>query len=115
MSYDTTNAIADFENIILDEFGESIKYTPYGASQKTILAVIYRTQTDQMALQRSNLKPARKRIEMKISQGATKGVANVTKGKDIVTLKIEPDDTYEKTLTVQSANPEYGTWRLGLM
>jgi len=117
MAYNITNAIADFENIALDEFGESIKYTPYGSSQKTILAIIYRTKIDQMkmSLKRSNTQPARNRIEMKISQGATNGVANVTKGRDTVTFKIESDDTNEKTLVVQSANQEYGTWRLGLM
>ena len=115
MAWDIDQAKSDFEDFSLDEFGETIKYTPSGSSQRSIQAVVYKTKNASVNLGPANFRPARMGIEILISQHATAGVAKVTIGKDLVTMKINPGDTNEKVLTVQSCNPEYGVWRLGLL
>jgi len=115
MAWDIDNAKEDFADISLNEFGESVVYNPYGGTSKTILAIIYKTKNASVNLGPANFRPARMAIELLVSQKAADGVANVTIGKDTVTMKINPGDTHNKTLTVMSANPEYAVWRLGLV
>lgn len=115
MAYDKANAILDFENIELDEFGESLSYICYGQSAKTICGIISKHESKQMGLKSSNYKPARNRIIIRISQGSDNGIPTITKGKDKVVFRLEPDDAKEKTLTVQNAESQHGTWLLGLI
>lgn len=114
MGYDISEQTEDFENITLDEFGEMVTYTPFGGSARSIQAVIYRSQNASFNLPDASFNPGRVKIIIKISQSTTSGIQTIQKGKDTVKFKLEPDDPYDRTLTVLSANVEYGTWMLGL-
>ena len=112
MAWDNSAAISDFENIELDEFGETVTYTPFGGSARSLQAVVNRSTTTQMNLPRTNYGPARRHLEILVS---TNHLQTVIKNKDTVTMLIEPDDARQKTLTVVGARPEYGVWRLTLL
>jgi hypothetical protein len=115
MSYSIAQETKDFEDVILDEFGETITYVPDSGPQKSIKAIIPRRSNGSINLQGASFSPGRTKLEIKISQGVTLGMANVVKGKDKVKFKLEPDDLHERVLTVSSANAEYGAWVLGLL
>ena len=115
MAYDVSGAKTDFLDIQLDEFGEEVTYYADGASGKTILAVIYRDQKDQLSLPSSQMNPSRTKVKMKISRDATGGIETIVRGTDKVQLLVEPDDEFQRTLRVHSVDNEYGAWMLGLM
>ena len=116
MAYDIVNAIADFETLELDEFGESITYYENGsATGRSLQACIYRREKGALGLPDSTMSPTRTKIQMKISRGATLGVEDVVRGVDKVKFLVSPDDAFEKTMVVHSVDDEFGCWMLGLM
>jgi hypothetical protein len=115
MSYSIAQEITDFEEVILDEFGETIIYSPDSGSEKTIKAIIPRRSNGSINLQGASYSPGRTKLEIKISQGTVKGIPAVVKGKDKVKFKLEPDDLHDRILTISSVNAEYGAWVLGLL
>lgn len=114
MAYDLNQAIEDFDAYQLDEFGEPVTYTPYGGAAKTINVIRYHTERDDINLRGNAYGVGAIKIVILVSRDATNGIATVVKGKDTVTMRIEPDDASEKTLRVQYAQHEYGCWRMGL-
>ena len=115
MAWDIDQAIDDFDEIALDAFGETIKYTPNGASERNVQAVVYRPKNDTLNFRPGNFNQARTELKIRVSQDATNGVATVTPNLDTIKLKVQPDDQFERVLTVTSKNAEYGTWLLGVL
>lgn len=115
MAYSISQETKDFEDVILDEFGETITFVPSAGAQKSIKAIIPRRTNGSINLSGAKYAPGRTKLEIKISQGAVKGVPSVVEGVDKVKFKVQPDDLNEKTLTISSANAEYGVWVLGLL
>jgi len=114
MAFSTTDAISDFENNQLDEFGESVVYHQNGSS-KTINACIYRTQNANIPLPGASSNIGHVKMRIKISQGSTNGMENIIADEDYVTVKLLPGDATTRDLTVKSVNDEYGCWDLGLL
>jgi hypothetical protein len=121
VAFDITAAIQEFEDIELEEFGESVVYVPHGGTEKTIDAIIERGvdggRRPGLQSVRFNQKftPAIDSLSILISQGATKGIASIQKGVDKIKMKREQDDEFQKYFTVTSAKQEYGCWRIGVL
>jgi hypothetical protein len=113
MAFDITQEMADFRDIELDEFGESVVYTNgITAASKTILAIRPTPEWNQMKPGRTEFHQMKSKMDLLVSR---LDITSVNKGKDTVTLKVEPDDVNAKTLLVTYCTDEYGAWRLGLV
>jgi hypothetical protein len=114
MSYSYSDRRDELRDIYLPEFGETVGYTAQGHAARDIQAIIPRSERQGMGLPQTAYGPARSHYEAWISQDATRGVANPTKGVDTVRFRLEPGDLQVRNTTVTDAVSEYGMWRLTL-
>ena len=113
MAFDITQEITDFREIELAEFGESVVYKNGLTNvSKSILAIRPSITMAQMKPDRTSFNQIKTRMDLLVSR---LDVTEVHKGKDSITLKVEPDDAVAKTLMVTHCTDEYGAWRLGLV
>lgn len=113
MAFDISQEVADFRDIELDEFGEPVVYRDgIAGTSKTILAIRPTPKDDQMKPGRTEFHQIKTKMDLLVSR---LDVVAVNKGKDTVTMKVEPDDVNTKTLLVSYCTDEYGAWRLGLV
>ena len=79
---------SDVANILKDPNGpsETIQYTPFGGSPKSVNAVVNRARPDSGVQDGGHL--VGRQAEITISILATDGVASVNKGNDIVSMPI---------------------------
>jgi len=114
VAWDNAQAITDFEEIQLDEFGESAVFINGTTSaQTTISAVRSIIGRNQPPLKNSTTGQNRAKIELLISRG-TLGKSNIRPDIDKIKLRVEPNDSFDKTLLVRYVENEYGAWRVGL-
>lgn len=113
MAFDITQEMTDFREIELAEFGDTVVYTNgITGAAKSILAIRPSTTMAQMKPDRTTFQQIKTRMDLLVSR---LDIVEVLKGKDTITLKVEPDDDLAKTLKVVHCTDEYGAWRLGLV
>ena len=109
----------DMDSIFLASgFQESIVYTPFGGTAKTINAIVNRggiRDIRDRSFGPTGRGTRQNDIDIKISTHATTGVATVTKGKDTVSLKKNEVDTSNSDFIVASIiGSDAGAWHLGI-
>jgi hypothetical protein len=94
-----------------DEFAETIVYTPFGQSGKTLKAIVIRErlETSQLDSGRSLSRQA----EIHIANDLSLGVVSVSKGKDEVQMPVyEGGSPLEIWSVIDVLSKDSGAWRL---
>jgi len=115
MAFDSTQAITDFDEYQLLDFGETVTYiNGTTGSHREIQAVRPSFDRSLMNQPKTMFQPLKENVQILISRGATNGVSNVNEGVDKIKMLVNPNDEHMKTCRITSRREEYGAWRLGL-
>lgn len=104
----SADALSVFLNI--NEFGETIVYTPKGESGKSISAIIDR-EPQQTSKQDKN-RSSRKQCELFIANDSTYGVVSITKGVDKVSFSEILGGATQDWLVLDVIDHDGGMWHL---
>jgi hypothetical protein len=102
----------DAKNIFtnINEFAETITYTPYGGTSKNIEAFVHRGRIDSGGLDRN--RTISRQAEIMIPNDATAGVVAVNKGQDSVSLPIYIGGGSSTWKVVDILSHDEGMWHL---
>lgn len=114
MAWDNAAAITDFQDCQLDEFGETVTFINGTSGHQTRIQAVRPTITEaQPGFARNTTHQNRFSIELLISRGSA-GISDIRPDIDKIKMKVAPNDSLEKTLTIRHIKNEYGVWRVGV-
>lgn len=102
------DAVQTFLNT--DEFAETITYTPYGGTNKSIKALVDRKRLEPMT--ETSGRFLSNTAEVMIANHATYGVTSVAKGYDKVIMEKSPGGDSQTWLVIDVMASDDGMWHL---
>jgi len=93
-----------------DELAESICYTPYGGTQKTIKAIVVREPLQSRSIDEN--RTSERQCQIHIANDATDGITAVTVRFDKVAFPIRPGETAVSWVVGSVVSKDDGMWHL---
>lgn len=104
--------LSDVKNTFLNsnEFAETVSYTPYGSSPRSIKSIVFR---DRLAGDGPDRGVAlTRRAEILIANDATEGVSSVDKGRDTVAFPLQLGGANVTWTVLEVLSKDDGAWHL---